>query len=277
MYCTPSKPTPAQQTFDNAPPTTPTVPSSGTYAGYICPAYDTYNELFYNGCYTSASAGATFTHNWVPYPHSNWNGCVTDRDEPYDTRNDTPSGGSDDDPTKFPVAQGMGCPAPITPLSNDANALKTNIGQMVALNLGTTNQLIGLAWGWMSLKSGNPFGSGNPLNAPADLPGVEVRRSVIILSDGMNTQSRMYGGAYLGYNGTAVTIDSREKILCDNMKADGITIYAIQVNTDGEPKSAALSYCASDPSDFFYLTSASQVLDTFNAIQAKLSSLRITH
>ena len=276
VYCTTGQPTPAQQTFDNTPPTTPTVPGSGTFAGRICPAYDAYNELFYNGCYTSVSNGSgNFTHQWVPFPRSNWNGCVTDRDEPYDTRNDTPVG-SDTDPTKFPVVQGMGCPAPITPLSRDAGALKANIRAMVALNLGTTNQLIGLGWGWMTLKPGEPFGAGNPLNAP-DPPSAVVNRAVIILSDGMNTQSRMYGGAYLGYNGTAVTIDSREKILCDNMKADGIKIYAIQVNTGGDPESQVLKYCASDPDDFFYLTSANQVMNTFKSIGTKLTSLRITN
>jgi len=64
--------------------------------------------------------------------------------------------------------------------------------------------------------------------------------------------------------------------LCDNIKSAGITIYSIQVNTGGDPQSSVLAYCASGSSNFFYLTSASQVLSTFSTISTKLSKLRIS-
>jgi hypothetical protein len=38
---------------------------------------------------------------------------------------------------------------------------------------------------------------------------------------------------------------------CANIKAAGITIYTIQVNTGGDPTSTLLQNCASDPSKFF--------------------------
>ena len=39
---------------------------------------------------------------------------------------------------------------------------------------------------------------------------------------------------------------------CDNIKAAGITLYTIQVNTDGDPTSSLLQHCASS-ADKFYL------------------------
>ena len=62
---------------------------------------------------------------------------------------------------------------------------------------------------------------------------------MILLSDGLNTQNR--------YSNSASQIDARQKILCDNAKAAGITIYTVHVNTGSppDPTPAVLQYCAS--------------------------------
>ena len=88
---------------------------------------------------------------------------------------------------------------------------------------GNTNQGIGLAWGWMTLASTAPF------NAPAKDSNYTNKDVIILLSDGLNTQNRWYTNAS--------QIDARQKILCDNAKAAGITIYTVQVNTGGDPTS----------------------------------------
>jgi hypothetical protein len=62
---------------------------------------------------------------------------------------------------------------------------------------------------------------------------------------------------------------------CANIKAAGITIYAVQVNTGGDPTSTLLQNCASSSDKFFLLTSASQIITTFDAIGTNLSKLRI--
>ncbi len=82
---------------------------------------------------------------------------------------------------------------------------------------GNTNQGIGMAWAWMSLTQSDP------LNAPAKDPNYTYKDAIILLSDGLNTQNRWYSNAS--------QIDARQKILCDNAKAAGITVYTIQVNT----------------------------------------------
>jgi len=62
---------------------------------------------------------------------------------------------------------------------------------------------------------------------------------------------------------------------CSNIKAAGITLYTIQVNTDGDPTSTLLQNCASDSSKFFLLTSANQIVSTFAQIGTNLSKLHI--
>ena len=148
---------------------------------------------------------------------------------------------------------------PIMPLSYDWTALKTRIDAMEPT--GNTNQGIGLAWAWMTLGTGDPF------NAPAKDPNYTYKDAIILLSDGLNTQNRWYSNAS--------QIDARQKILCDNAKAAGITIYTVQVNTGGDPTSAVLQYCASGLDKFYLITSASQTVAAFNSIGTSLSKLRV--
>jgi len=61
----------------------------------------------------------------------------------------------------------------------------------------------------------------------------------------------------------------------DNVKAAGITLYTVHVNTDGDPMSTLLKNCASTPGKSWMLTSASQMATTFQQIGTQLSNLRI--
>jgi hypothetical protein len=205
----------------------------------------------------------TPTYTWTPANHNTWNGCVTDRDQNYDTMNTTPSSGS----TLFPAEQYSVCPVPLVTQSYDWTALNSKVDAMVAA--GNTNQAIGLAWGWQSLTSGTP------LSAPAKDPNYKYTDIIIILSDGLNTQDRWYT--------SATSIDNRQRTLCDNIKSAGVTIYSVQVDTDNEATSSVLQYCAGtqsgvgDTTKFFLLTSPSQIVTTFNQIGTGLSKLRIAN
>jgi hypothetical protein len=57
-------------------------------------------------------------------------------------------------------------------------------------------------------------------------------------------------------------------------KSAGITVYTIQVNTDGDPTQAVLKKCGSSPDKLFLLTSADQMVNT-SSIGTALSNLRI--
>jgi von Willebrand factor type A domain-containing protein len=97
--------------------------------------------------------------------------------------------------------------------------------------------------------------------------GYQYSQVIILLTDGLNTQDRWYTNQS--------SIDARQQMTCTNIKASGIILYMIQVNTDGDPTSTLLQNCASDPSKFFLLTSANQIITTFNQIGTNLSQLRI--
>jgi Flp pilus assembly protein TadG len=212
----------------------------------------------WGGGSTSASCSGT----WTPANHNTWNGCVTDRDQNYDTTNTPPSSG-----TLFPAEQYSSCPASLMPQSYDWTALNNKVDAMTAA--GNTNQAIGLAWGWQSLTAGSP------LNAPAKDSNYQYSDIIIILSDGINTQDRWYNNAS--------SIDNRQRILCDNIKNAGVTIYSIQVNTSNDPTSAVLQYCAgtragvADAGKFYLLTTPDQIITTFNQIGVGLSKLRISN
>jgi Flp pilus assembly protein TadG len=224
-----------------------------------------------NVCNGRNSRGSCTGYTWTPANHNTWTGCVTDRTQPYDTQNTTPAIANV--ATLFPAEEynangelyckpGNSPPLQqIAPLSYDWTSLKTMINAMQPT--GNTNQAIGMAWAWQSLASTAP------LNAPAKDPNYTYKDAIILLSDGLNTQDRWYTNA--------ASIDARQKILCDNAKNAGITIYTIQVNTSkpADPTSSVLSYCASNPSDFYMLTSATQVISAFQSIGSSLSQLRI--
>ncbi len=195
---------------------------------------------------------------WTPKSHSKWNGCITDRTQNYDTKNTAPTSTA----TNFPAEQYGTCPAQLTGLTYNWTSLSTLVDSMSAN--GNTNQAIGLAWGWQSLTQ-------SPFTIPAYDSEYKYQRIIILLSDGMNTENR--------WSTSQSSIDARQKLLCDSIKADTttpITLYMVQVNTGSDPTSAVLQYCATDAAHFFLLTSADQIVTTFDEIGTALSSLRIS-
>ena len=211
--------------------------------------------------------GKCKTSVWVPDDHDTWTGCVTDRDQDYDTKNTAPTNSA----TRFPAEEYVSgsekyCKKgnnpylqPILPLSYDWTKIKKLITDMQPT--GNTNQGIGMAWAWMTLTQSDPY------NAPAKDPNYTYKDAIVLLSDGLNTQNRWYSNA--------AQIDARQKILCDNAKAAGITVYTVHVNTGGDPTSAVLQYCASGAQNFYVITQASQTASVFSSIGTSLSKLRV--
>ena len=207
-----------------------------------------------NTTYKTQSTCVSHSKTWTPDNHNTWNGCVTDRDQNFDTTNDAPVAGA----TLYPTEQYSSCAVSLIGLSNNWTTLSSKIDAMQPV--GNTNQAIGLQMGWQTLTAA-------PFTVPALDPDYKYNQVIILLSDGLNTQDRWYT--------TASSIDTRQQKTCDNIKAAGITIYTVQVNTGGDPTSTLLQGCASDPSKFFLLTSSAQIVTTFGQIGTALSSLRL--
>jgi len=219
----------------------------------------------------------TWSAVWTPNAHSTWNGCVVDRGTSWSTGPGTTAAidqlVTTPDPntagTLFAAEDYSACPQSVIGLTYNWTALNTEVTNMVAN--GSTNQPIGLVWGWQSLVGGGPF------TVPAMDSSYKYQQIIILLSDGLNTQDRWYGNG----SSTSTSVDTRMYNsntgagTCANVKAAGITIYSVQVDTGGDPTSTLLQNCASDSTKFFKLTTSDAIITTFNTIGTQLSQLRI--
>jgi Flp pilus assembly protein TadG len=245
---------------------------------------------------------ATWTSATWTFSRSTWNGCVTDRgnsqvytsgyqpgttagpDQDVSAPSTTtqPNPATSPDSTKFPAAQSgstsysqpwtfANCPQQMIGLSYDWTALQQEVNNMSPN--GSTDQPIGLVWGWQSLVGGGP------LTAPPLDPNYTYTQVIILLTDGLNTQNRWVGDGSTTntsvdarmLNGSGATVAGT----CQNIKNAGIVIYTVQVDTGGDPTSTLLQNCATDPTKFFLLTSSSQIVTTFQAIGTQLANLHL--
>ena len=152
------------------------------------------------------------------------------------------------------------CNNQIIPLSNNFAGLKTSVD---ALQIGGgTNQAIGFVWGWQTLVGGAG------LSVPAEESGVKYEHIIIHMSDGLNTADRWYGDAD--------SIDTRQKMACDNAKSTGIIVYTVHVNTNGDPDAEALKYCASDDKKFTIAKDGDQIKAAFDKIGGGYNRARLS-
>jgi Flp pilus assembly protein TadG len=291
----------------NDSPNVGNIPSSGTYRGYICPSVDSGRKdatkigIYYNGCYTSTTYSCTgsscsctghanctcqgsghdktckqpngyYEHTWVKNARSTWNGCVTDRGTAsgpsgdYDRNVTAPVTGTP--ASLFPAEQNSYCSPEVLGLTFDWAKMRTVVNNLYPN--GATNQPIGLVWGWQSLVGGGP------LTVPAKDSNYTYKEVIVLMSDGLNTLDRWYGNG--SDASTAVDrrmYESATLGTCANIKAAGIIIYAIHVNTDGDPMSTLLKNCASGQDKFWMVTSAGDLGTVFNTIGTQLSNLRV--
>jgi Flp pilus assembly protein TadG len=254
----------------------PSVPSSGAYAGYICPTSDA-NGHFYNGCYNSVKTGGkgsntTYSHSWIANAKSTWTGCVMDRDQDYDTLDTLPTTGG----TMIWPENSTYCPIPaITPLrtlatSDDITYFSTQIDALNAS--GWTNQGIGVDVGWLSLTPGMPLSPVTPA-----LPN-DTQRYIVLFSDGFNTFNRWTASPNGNVRDTAA--DIRTELACDNAKEEGVVIFTVYVDLNGTTgASDVLQHCASEPkSDYFFsLTTSGAIITTFDKIGQRIMKMRLVH
>jgi Flp pilus assembly protein TadG len=209
----------------------------------------------------------TTTTTWVPDNHNTWNGCITDRDQDYDQDVTAPTGSASASPSKlFPAEQFDQCPVAMKGLSYDWTSLNSLVDSMEPN--GNTNQPIGLVWAWQSLVGGGP------LTAPAKDVNYTYKDIIILMSDGLNTENR--------YSTSQTQIDKRMydssksgNGTCANIKAAGVTIYSVQVNTGGDPTSTIMQNCASDSTKFWEVKTSGDLGTVFTSIGTNLTKLRV--
>ena len=218
--------------------------------------WDEKNGSCSNDDYDTKSECENKGKTWTVRDHKDWNGCVTDRDQDYDTKNTAPD--INVKATLFPAEQYGSCPAQLLPLSYDWIALDEKVDDLYPN--GNTNQGIGIAWAYQSLTA-------LPFTIPAKDANFKYTEVIILMSDGLNTQNR--------FSHNQADIDARELITCTNAKNAGIVIYTVQVNTGGDPTQDVMKKCASSPDKFTEIKKANQLVSTFSSIGTALSNLRL--
>ncbi|ARQ01465.1 TadE/TadG family type IV pilus assembly protein [Pseudorhodoplanes sinuspersici] len=250
---------------------------SGNGSSKTCQTKPNYYEHTWRPTNTNATYTPALTLNsGVPYAtpaHSTWNGCVTDRgtssgpSNDYDRKVTAPSTGTP--ASLFPAEQNAYCSPQVMALSYNWTAMKSTIDGLYPD--GATNQPIGLVHGWQSLVGGGPFPT-----PPAKDQNFTYNEVIVLMSDGLNTLDRWYGNG----SSTSTSVDKRmyESATvgtCANVKAAGMTIYTVHVNTENGPTSTLLQNCASSPDKFWMVTSGTALNDVFKQIGTELSQLRI--
>ncbi len=186
----------------------------------------------------------------------NWQGCVIDRDQPYDTGDTPPTIATPK--TLYPAVKcKTGSLAAMRPLTTDFNALRTTIAAMQPA--GYTNVSIGVAWGLASLSQSDPLVEAQAFGTKS------LDKIMIVLTDGTNTQNRFTTNTSL--------IDDRTRLACNEVKKNNIKVYTIRV-IDGNAN--LLRDCASSSNMYYDVKDAAQLNPVFQAIAGEIASIRLT-
>ncbi|ESR26573.1 hypothetical protein N177_0792 [Lutibaculum baratangense AMV1] len=200
----------------------------------------------------SASKPWWWPKSW-PWTDS-WDGCVTDRDQPYDV-DDTLQAS---ETTKHPAAK---CAVTglqeLLPLTDDFTALRDKVDDMRAD--GNTNVTIGIAWGMAMLSHHAPL---EEASVPGTVRG--MKQVMVVLTDGENAQNR--------FTSDRTSIDRRTELACQAAKDAGIEVFTVRVV---EGNRNLLRDCATDPDHYFDVENVDDLLPVFQTISTRISELRI--
>jgi Flp pilus assembly protein TadG len=203
---------------------------------------------------------------------------------------------------------GNGCPAVVQPLTNNLAPITATINAMNDTGGSGTVGSVGIAWGYRLLSPSGPFAAAETVNAWST---PKWKKAVVLMTDGVNEETSSYngfgevagnapgksgcsateknynsgscqsGGNYdIKSNGIA-EIDAQEEAVCDALRAQGVTIFSVFVNSNSTP-GPAIKYCAgSTPGDgtnsgYFYQANNDTLVAAFTQIGQQLTTLRLT-
>jgi Flp pilus assembly protein TadG len=178
--------------------------------------------------------------------------------------------------------------APIVPLTSDRTTIDNGVNAMSAA--GSTVIPEGLAWGWRVLSPTAPFTEGSPYHDKF------WKKVVVLMTDGENdllsggnevntlngTWYSAYGFGKQGRLGTTNSyavngaLDARLQTVCDNVKAQGVTVYTISFQVTAPAIRDLLRNCATDPEKYLEAATGSILRQHFQAIGDQLRSIYLS-
>lgn len=217
-----------------------------------------------------------------------------------------------------------GCPGAVQPLTNSEAGVSSAISAMTNAGGSGTMGAIGMAWAYRVLSPGGPFGNGYcwstaPTACSNQAPNIHWKKVVVLMTDGIPEMTSAYNGfgntdgsttgacstsSYHANNNLTSGCksatnqllnaspslrlgDMQEAAVCDALRANGVTIYAIYFN-DGTalPTSyvPAISYCAgpsvgngTNSGDYYYAADIATLQSHFTTIGNSLTNLRLSN
>jgi Flp pilus assembly protein TadG len=201
--------------------------------------------------------------NWLRFDQlpngqkNNWQGCLNDRDQPYDTSDAPPIPGTI--ATLYPAQQCIaGNIVEMMPLNDDLDAVKARIDTM--FKSGSTNIALGVVWGLATLSPELPMSGGVPFNDP------EVEKIMVLVVYNGNSENR--------FTKNSPEIDSRSEIACQNTKDKGVTVYTIRYMSGNEP---LLKTCASASRNYQNVETEEAIGPALQRIAQLIQNIRLTH
>ncbi len=200
-----------------------------------------------------------------------WTGCTQDRPYPYNLSTSTPT----TDPEtqwnqplydKEPDQLNYTCKGfanhklKMVDLTDKFTSIT---GQLDAMTpYGYTHIALGVEFGYHMLSPNAPFTSG------AKYEDKNTKKFIVLLTDGMQT-----AGAF-GKNNSRTPGDGEKNLasLCENAKADGITIMSMAFDLNDSGTRQRLKTCATDPKrDFFVVNDPKGLATAFEAVKTAIA------
>jgi hypothetical protein len=216
----------------------------------------------------------------------------------------------------LPYLASSGCPTAVRPLINSLDPITTTINAMNDNGGSGTVGSVGVAWAYRLLSPNGPFALAGAETVNAwSTP--KWKKAVVLMTDGVNEETNAYNGfgevsgskpgavnnsgqivcskteqnynsgscaSGTNYDINAVgisLIDAQEEAVCDALRANGVTIFAVFLNSNSTP-GPAISYCAGTQpgngknSGYFFSATNDTLVATFTAIGDQLTNLRLT-
>jgi len=203
---------------------------------------------------------------------------------------------------------GNGCPTAVQPLTNSLAPITAAINGMNDNGGSGTVGSVGIAWGYRLLSPNGPFAAVETVNAWST---PKWKKAVVLMTDGVNEETSSYNGFgevtgnAPGKSGCSATeknynsgscesggnydiktygisqIDAEEEAVCDALRANGVTIFSVFLNSNTTP-GPAISYCAGTTpgngvnSGYFYQANNDTLVAAFSQIGQQLTTLRLT-
>lgn len=280
---------------------TSTIPSSGPYAGYICPSMDNGARVprfigrYYNGCYNSVPSTTTSTSTICTGSFCSCGSlsncsCSGSGSRRTCTRTVTTTGAPYSH-TWIPNARSTwnGC---VWDRDRDHDVRDTEPGSSAATRFQPNQSsycptsATRLTDNWSQLRSKvnalDSLGGTNitiglawgwhalsdrvPFTEAAPEAEQDLDRIVILMTDGDNTLNRWDGNGFVH----CPSCDQRTRLACTNAKNAGLQLYTVRLMDGNE---ALLRDCASRPDMYYNVEAAYQLNTVFGSIADSLAGL----